>query len=242
MPVSLSIEDLDPDVEPTLAALADRLPDFAPRAAFPEVYAVFRTIRGTPGRNKFYALLASLDGSLVGDDLVLNITRDDRPSRREVILRPRLAAPAQRAFLRRFQAAGGRPPRQMTYLAAHSLVRRERGPASRFACEECDAPFADEWAYSGGSIFEQADEHDVWSPLPADYDALCIGCHRERDALGVDGGVFIPAPSRARVIPVRPRLPEDAPSWVPGPRSADEHLAAIYASLRPAGDAGTASP
>lgn len=75
-----------------------------------------------------------------------------------------------------------------TYNAAHSRVRRVRGPASAWPCLECGDPAA-QWAYREGGKRERATNEIVngrpqnrrWSPEPSDYDPLCKRCHRNSD-------------------------------------------------------------
>lgn len=215
VPIHLTLDSGSLDPDSVFAALADRLPDLEPRASFPAVYRALSGIRGVPGRNQFYELLTALDGSHLGDDLILRIAHDPRPSRRQVVVRQRRTWPSQRRYLRQFLTLGKHPPSPISYWAAHSRVRRERGPASMYDCVECAQFRADEWAYAGWSLFEQADEHNVWSPFPEDYDPLCRRCHRERDAVFP----FPPLEPRMAPGPVASPLPPEAPDWVPGKRA-----------------------
>lgn len=77
-----------------------------------------------------------------------------------------------------------------TYLAAHKRVHHRRGRAAEHTCP-CGQP-AEQWSYRGDSPREQEGWHTItgrkrrdvwvrWSPDPADYDALCVRCHSERD-------------------------------------------------------------
>jgi len=214
--------------DPLIAALADRLPAFEPRATFPAVLASLRGVRGIPGRNDLYAFLRSLDGSHLSDDLILRIADHDRATRRSIVVRPRVSWGAQRDYLRRFRALdGAHPPRPISYKAAHARVRAERGPASALTCGECGDRAA-EWSYSGFSPDEQvgwvtASTPDgveetlrLWSPVPSDYEALCRRCHWERD----ESGALWTAPPAPKPAPVPavlrtgPALPADAPAWV----------------------------
>lgn len=213
MPYRLTVHDPDP----AIAALADRLPDFQPRASFPEVHAA---LRGVIGRNDLYALLRRLDGAHVHDDLILRIADHERAARRLVVVRPRLRWDAQREYLRRFRLRGGaHPPAPISYKTAHARVRDERGPASALSCDEC-GDRATEWSYGGFGLDEQvgtvAGCPALWSPDPADYDPLCSRCHWERDESGVLWGdaPLDPEPLRRRPSAPRAPLPPDAPAWV----------------------------
>jgi hypothetical protein len=67
------------------------------------------------------------------------------------------------------------------YHAAHSRVRRARGPASRYPCVVCGGQ-ASQWSYS------YRDQHELrWRGLrysadPRFYDPLCLYDHRRRDS------------------------------------------------------------
>lgn len=232
--------------DPLVAALADRLPDFEPRASFPAVYAALRGVSGVPGRNDFYAFLASLDGSHLADDLIVRIGDHSHASRRTVVVRPRRDWDAQRAYLRRFLNRGNvHPATPISYLTAHKRVRTTRGPASAHSCEGCGERAA-EWSYSGFSADEQvgwvtaisgegfsATSLRLWSPVPSDYDPLCHSCHWERDSSGVLWGDTPRPPKPAAPAPYPVPLPANAPDWVraladPAPTLAD--LASAFGS------------
>ena len=103
----------------------------------------------------------------------------------------RACAAAARSAARR-RAVRSRPyiadREPATYLAAHDRVRRLRGRAAAWPCLECGNAAA-QWAYRAGSARERITVDTVngrsqrrhWSPEPADYDPLCVRCHRNRD-------------------------------------------------------------
>lgn len=84
------------------------------------------------------------------------------------------------------------PTSETTYNGAHLRVRRFRGAAKGYSCLCGDT--AQEWSYRGGSEYEQSgtrprwdkgvkvEVQSVWSRYIMDYDALCVKCHKERDA------------------------------------------------------------
>lgn len=181
----------------TLAMLGDRLPSYEPRVTFSTLWRDTRHIRGVLGRNGLYRLLLSLDHAHLNEDLILRVAARDAPGDSVLLIRQRWAWERQRAYLRRFIVRGhSHPPRPVSYREAHARIRAERGPASAYVCGECGQP-AEEWAYQGLSPDEQVgwvetvDEHGgsvdslrLWSPVPADYAALCRRCHAELDASG----------------------------------------------------------
>lgn len=208
----------------TLEMLADRLPDYSRRVAFPAFWNDVKHIRGILGRDGVYRVLSSLDGARLDDDgLIVRISNHERTARRFLVARPRLRWDAQRDYLRRFQAHGGQhPPRPISYRAAHARVRAERGPASAFSCEECGERAA-EWSYCGWSIDEQigepfpgAERDAPWSPNPAEYDPLCSRCHWERDELALWMGLGPTPEPKPVALPTAnlAELPTDAPAWL----------------------------
>ncbi|GAA4053526.1 hypothetical protein [Agromyces indicus] len=210
----------------TLAMLGDRLPDYEPRVAFPDLWRDVKHLRGILPRNAFYAFLTTLDGAHLHEDLLVRIRHHESASRRSVLIRTRRSWEEQRAYLGRYLARGRRrPPRPVSYKTAHARVRAERGLASNYSCVECGEPAA-EWAYDGFSPDEQIDYVTfttdagidrrlmLWSPNPADYSPLCWLDHVRRDESGLAFGVG-PAPSpKPRTLPPAPPLPADAPDWV----------------------------
>lgn len=78
----------------------------------------------------------------------------------------------------------------IAYSTAHSRVLNWRGRASDKSCAHCGGR-AREWAYRGGSVYEQqalvpgfagAEAHTAsYSPDPLDYDPLCRPCHVRHD-------------------------------------------------------------
>jgi len=71
-----------------------------------------------------------------------------------------------------------------TYSTVHHRLRRLRGPASRWPCQECDQP-AREWAYDNSDPNELVGTNSAsrvrYSLDLAHYDPLCRTCHRRRD-------------------------------------------------------------
>lgn len=74
----------------------------------------------------------------------------------------------------------------ISYEQAHRVIRRKRGPASSYACSNCGDP-ASHWAYRNASPTEligpirgRAGAARYSSDI-ADYDPLCVLCHRIRD-------------------------------------------------------------
>lgn len=67
---------------------------------------------------------------------------------------------------------------ELTYKGIHTKLRRNLGPASDYACEDCGSPAA-EWSYEHGK-----DPQDLNS-----YAARCRACHRKFD------GVVPPSPT-----------------------------------------------
>jgi len=81
----------------------------------------------------------------------------------------------------------------VSYAYAHTKVRRARGKATEHKCADCGLQ-ASQWAYRGGSEFEQsgyrvddrakAQQRErlyTWSPDVYAYDPLCVPCHLLRD-------------------------------------------------------------
>jgi hypothetical protein len=212
--------DLAAREEATLGMLAERLPEHAPRIAFPALWADVKHLRGVLGRDGLYRLLSTLDGARLDDGRIVRIAPHDRTARRFVVVRPRRSWEAQREYLARFRAHGGaHPPRPISYKAAHARVRAVRGPASASICGECGDRAA-EWAYTGFGLDEQVgipydgfDGYALWSPDPADYDPLCRRCHWELDESGVLWG---DAPRKPKASPASTlaELPADAPAWL----------------------------
>ena len=78
----------------------------------------------------------------------------------------------------------------VSYQYAHKKIRRARGKATEFDCVSCGRP-ASQWAYRGGSEFEQSEERTVisnktrlpitylakWSPDVFAYDPKCGPCN-----------------------------------------------------------------
>ncbi len=73
----------------------------------------------------------------------------------------------------------------ISYISAHSRIRSRRGKARDYICA-CGDP-ALEWGYRGDAEHEfSGDERGYilyWSGNPADYDPMCIRCHRKHDTL-----------------------------------------------------------
>lgn len=185
--------DLAARTATTLDALADRLPDYEPRVAFPALWSDLRNVRGIVGQRQFYDLLTSLDGAHLADDLIVRIAHHERAARRSVVIRPRRTPAAQREYLTRYLRRGRvHPPAPISYNAAHKRVAEVRGPAASHSCAECGSPAA-EWSYSGFSPDEQtglivtteSTTFRAWSPNPDDYSPLCWLCHAEYDEAGV---------------------------------------------------------
>lgn len=65
------------------------------------------------------------------------------------------------------------------YVATHSRLSRQYGPASGYACVDCGAP-AEEWSYDGLDPNERVDEKTgaAFSRILEHYDPRCISCHR----------------------------------------------------------------
>ena len=112
--------------------LGDRLPEYEPRVSFPVLWRDVSHVRGILGRDNFYRLLSTLDGAHLGDDLIVRIAHHERLSRRTVVIRPRRSWTSQRDYLRRYLDNGHvRPPRPVTYKAAHAAVRGVEGARPR---------------------------------------------------------------------------------------------------------------
>lgn len=86
-----------------------------------------------------------------------------------------------------------------TYKQAHKRITQRRGKATEHECVS-GGHRAQQWAYKGGSHHEQTGwvsnggghfYWTVWSPDPADYQPMCIPCHR-----AYDSGVRAPVMSR----------------------------------------------
>jgi len=78
------------------------------------------------------------------------------------------------------------------YTYAHVKVGRARGKAHEHKCTRCGRQ-ASQWAYQGGSEYEQqeettrtfrGEEHVFtlrWSANVWDYEPMCVPCHRALD-------------------------------------------------------------
>lgn len=225
MPTSLATRETDraERTAATLELLADRLPDAeaAGSTTFGALWKDVGHLPGILGRNDFHALLLALDGARLEDSgLIVRVGRDERPSRRIVLVRPPRSWAEQRTHLRRYMARGRvHPPQPISYAAAHRRIRDERGRAADFICGECGERAA-EWAYMGFSPDEQLgmagdpETLRIWSPNPADYAPLCRECHWAFDELGIVWEGSSPAsPLRRPAAPSTP-LPAGAPAWV----------------------------
>ncbi|WP_438853912.1 hypothetical protein [Agromyces sp. M3QZ16-3] len=80
----------------------------------------------------------------------------------------------------------------LSYEQAHRSIRRARGPASSYPCLNCGDP-ARHWAYRNASTAELVGPvrgragSARYSSDVADYDPLCVLCHRIRDEqIGVE--------------------------------------------------------
>lgn len=73
------------------------------------------------------------------------------------------------------------PEQRRKHRKFHDRLRAERGPASNYACVDCNGP-AKEWSWKGGSgenfgsgaFVENFDQ----------YEPRCQSCHRSKDAKG----------------------------------------------------------
>lgn len=80
------------------------------------------------------------------------------------------------------------PPKALTptYKSMHKRLRRERGPASNYACAECGRQ-ASHWSYIGGDPNELHGMNREWrcaySADPAYYVPRYVSCHFRLDGL-----------------------------------------------------------
>lgn len=65
------------------------------------------------------------------------------------------------------------------YVLAHRRIYRERGRASGHTCSYGQQ--ASHWAYQHQAEVELLDGKQPYSDDPADYEAMCVCCHKQFD-------------------------------------------------------------